>query len=105
MNLEHVGQALVFRAGKGEWYNQRPPGWDMGEEPDLPPAPWHIALEKAIATHDSTASLVVIDVTEMRWLEPLDWDFLIRLHGSLAPKRAQDIGHRHRANPHRSEVH
>ena len=86
MNVERIGPALVFRAGKGEWYNQRNPGWDMGEEPDLPPAPWHIALEEAIATHDSTALLVVIDVTEMIWLEIFDWAFLLRLHRSLAAK-------------------
>lgn len=42
MDAERLGDAVLFRAGQGEWYNQpHDRRWDMGEDvQDLPPTPW-----------------------------------------------------------------
>ena len=81
VDVERVGDVLVFRAGQGEWYNQsHDKRWDMGEDvQELPPAPWHLALEAAIADASSGICRLVIDATEMTWLVGQDWGFLLRL--------------------------
>ena len=85
MESERFGDAVVFRAGHGEWYNQpHSRRWDMGEDvQDLAPAPWHVALEEAITASTPRPRAVIVDVLEMTWLVGQDWGFLAELAARL----------------------
>ena len=88
MNAERIGAVLVCRAGKGEWYNQpHDRRWDMGEDvEDIPPAQWHLYVQRVIEAQDSPPELVVIDVSGMDWLVGQDLGFLITLSKHVAPR-------------------
>jgi len=83
---ERIGDALVFHAGSGEWFNQ--PGnyrWDIGEDAEpRPPSPWHVELQQAIDRQETSPHSVVIDVTGMAHLVGVDWGFLITLGKRLS---------------------
>ena len=85
---ERNREALVFRAGEGEWYNQpHDKKWDMGEDAlPLPSPPCHVELEQACKEIEDRNQLVVVDLSEMDWLVGQDWGFLIRLGKALLPK-------------------
>ena len=87
MKTEHIDDALVCRAGKGEWYNQpHNRRWDMGEDvADIPAAAWHLELQRAIEAQEVPPELVVVDVSEMAGLVGQDWGFLIRVQKSIEP--------------------
>ena len=83
---ERVGDALVFHAGPGEWFDQpHNETWDLeGEPQELPPSQRQIALDQTIESQAAGVSRVVVDVTEMGWLAGQDWGYLVRLTESLA---------------------
>lgn len=83
---ESIGGVQVFRAGKGEWYNQaHAKRWDMGEDVQpLSSPPWQVELEQACQAVDDHHGKIVVDLSEMNWLVGHDWGFLIRLGKALA---------------------
>ena len=86
MRIERVGDHLVFRAGRGEWYNQpHESRWDMGEDAaDIPAAGWHVDLDEALTLQDPCPPVVAVEVTEMDWLVGQDLGFLLRLSERLS---------------------
>ena len=82
MNCERIGDVLVCRVGKGEWYNQpHNRRWDMDEDvADIPPAQWHLDVQRVIEAQDSTPKLVVVDASEMDQLVGQDWGFLLEFN-------------------------
>ena len=86
--FERVGDALVFHAGRGEWYNQpHNKRWDMGEDvADIPPAQWHLDIQRAIDSQEQELARVVIDFTGMFSLVGRDWGFLVRLSKQMQPR-------------------
>jgi hypothetical protein len=85
MRVERVEDAIIIRAGTGEWYNQRV--WGMLEDDGLPPALWHADVDAAIRSCELCPPLVVVDTTEMIWLAPQDYGFFAELS-----KRLKSIG-------------
>ena len=79
---------LIFRAGKGEWYNQpHNKRWDMLEDvADIPPARWHVELSDATNRDDPMLRHVVVNATEFSNFVGQDWGFLARLSKSLASR-------------------
>ena len=86
MGFEKVGETLVFRAGRGEWYNQpHDKRWDMGEEAaDIPAANWHVELENSLESNTDTARRLLIDSTDMVFLADQDLGFLLRISKKLS---------------------
>ena len=85
ISTERVGDAILFHAGAGEWFNQpHNKRWDMGDDvADLPPSAWHLGLDRAIEADARTSSHVVVDVRDMFWLVGQDWGYLVRLSRRL----------------------
>lgn len=86
MNFERTGHVLVCRAGTGEWYNQpHKRRWDMGEDAaEIPPAQWHVEVQRIIEAQDSRPRHIVVDVSAMDRLVGQDWGFLVRLQEYLS---------------------
>jgi len=59
----------------------------MGEDAArIPPAQWHLDVQRVIEAQDSPFELVVLDLSEMDWLVGQDLGFLIRLSKRVAPE-------------------
>jgi len=80
MTDRRTDDTLLFRAGKGEWYNQpHDRRWDMGEDvAEIPPAGWHLDLERAMDQQEKPPKRVRIDASEFDWLVGQDLGFLLR---------------------------
>ena len=80
MGLKHIGDALVFEAGLGEWYNQNTGSWNIEDDAvDRPPPPWHIELEQLVGLEEEGPLRLVIETSDMVWLIAADIGFIRRL--------------------------
>ena len=89
-NWERINDSQVYRAGRGEWYNQpHLKRWDMGEDAqDLPTPPWQRELKLGCETTVEESPKFVADLSGMTWLVSHDWGFLLGLSEELATRKA-----------------